>query len=199
MRCAIALKNSTFGGFAPSVAIRYWHSNGREWLNLAVNLQKVVSLSFLHIVDNNLALIWHILLYDATLSSEEIDGFVAHLFDRGVPTAHPSSVLMPYNSDNPPPLVRVLNFFNSFPDPWSDESILIIQQDLYPARPVNAELSDSNHDGQKDPTGDDDGGQGAPSAEPTVPNMIGSGMVAQVPPSAANQLTATTPLGSGHP
>jgi hypothetical protein len=74
-----------------------------------MNLQKVVSLSFLHIVDNNLALIWHILLYDAALSSEEIDGFVAHLFDMGV--------LMPYNSNNPPPLVRVLDFFNSFPNP----------------------------------------------------------------------------------
>jgi hypothetical protein len=79
-----------------------------------VNLQKVVSLSFLHIVDNNLALIWHILLYDAALSSEEIDGFVAHLFDRGVPTAHPSSVPMPYSSNNPPPLVRVLDFFKIF-------------------------------------------------------------------------------------
>jgi hypothetical protein len=47
--------------------------------------------------------------------------------------------------------------------------------------------------------GDDDGGQGAPSAEPTIPNLIRFGMAAQVPPFAANQLTATTPLGSGHP
>jgi hypothetical protein len=81
-----------------------------------VNLQRVVSLSFLHIVDNNLALIWHILLYDAALSSKEIDGFVAHLFDRGVLTARPSTVSMPYSSNNPPPLVRVLDFFKSFPD-----------------------------------------------------------------------------------
>jgi hypothetical protein len=95
-------------------------------------------LSVLHIVDNNLALIWHILLYDAALSSEEIDGFVAHLFDRGVPTARPNSVLMPYSSNNPPPLVRVLDFFNSFLDPQSYQSILIIHQDLYPARPVDA-------------------------------------------------------------
>jgi hypothetical protein len=82
-----------------------------------VNFQKAVSLYFLHIVDNNLALICHILLYDATLSFAEIDGFVAHLFDRGVPTVHPSSVLMPYSSSNPPPLVRVIDFFKSFPDP----------------------------------------------------------------------------------
>jgi hypothetical protein len=46
-----------FGGFAPSVTGRYCHSNVREWLILTVNLHKIVSLSFLHIVDNNLAMI----------------------------------------------------------------------------------------------------------------------------------------------
>jgi hypothetical protein len=102
-------------------------------------------LFFLHIVDNNLALIRHILLYDVALSSKEIDGFVAHLFDRGVPTVRSSSVPMPYNSSNPPNSVRVLDFFKSFPDLWSYESILIIHQDLYPACPVDVELSDSNH------------------------------------------------------
>jgi hypothetical protein len=61
------------------------------------------------------------------------------------------------------------------------------------------ELSDSNHDGQDNPTCDDDGGQGAPSAEPTVPNLIGSGMVEQVRPSAADQLTTAAHLGSGQP
>jgi hypothetical protein len=55
-------------------------------------------------------------LYDAALLSEEIDGFVAHLFDRGMMTARPGSVSMPYSSDNPPPLVRVLDFFKSFSD-----------------------------------------------------------------------------------
>jgi hypothetical protein len=109
------LKNSMFDGFTPSIAGRYWHSNVHEWSILTANLQKVVSLSFLHIVDNNLALIWHIILYDATISSKKIDGFVAHLFDRGVPIACLSSVLMPYSSNNPPPLVRILDFFKSFP------------------------------------------------------------------------------------
>jgi hypothetical protein len=60
------------------------------------------------------------------------------------------------------------------------------------------ELSDSNHDGQDDPTGDDDGGQGTPSAEPTIPNLIRSDMAAQVLPSAADQLTTAAHLGSGH-
>jgi hypothetical protein len=31
-----------------------------------------------------------------------------------MPTARPSSVLMPYNSNNPPPFVRVIDFFKSF-------------------------------------------------------------------------------------
>jgi hypothetical protein len=60
-------------------------------------------------------------------------------------------------------------------------------------------LSDSNHEGLDDPTSNDDGGQGAPSAEPTVPNLIRSDMVVQVLPSTADQLMTTTPLGSGHP
>jgi hypothetical protein len=111
-----------------------------------------------------------------------------------MPIACPGSVSMPYNSDNPPPLVRVLDFFKSF-----HESILIIYQDLYPARPVNAELSDSNHDGQDNPMGDDDGGQGAHLVEPTIPNLIGSGMAEEVCPSAADQLITAAPLGSGQP
>jgi hypothetical protein len=58
-------------------------------------------------------------------------------------------------------------------------------------------VSDSNHDGQDDPTGNDDEGQGAPSAEPIVPNLIGSGMVMQVCPSVVDQLITAAPLGSG--
>jgi hypothetical protein len=105
---------------------------------------------------------------------------------------------MPYSNNNPPPLVRVLDFFKSFSDPWSYECILIIHQVLYPTRPVDAELSDSNREGQDDPTGNDDGGQGTTSDESTVPNMIGSSMAVQVLPSVADQLTTAAPLGSGH-
>jgi hypothetical protein len=43
---------------------------------------------------------------------DEIDEFVAHLFDRGVPTARPDAVPLPFSSENPPPLVRVLIFLN---------------------------------------------------------------------------------------
>jgi hypothetical protein len=114
------------------------------------------------------------MLYDATL------------FDRGVLTTRFSSVLMPFSSDNPPPLVRILNFFKSVSDPCSYELILIIHQDLYPAHPVSAEVFDSTHDGQDDPMGNDDGGQGAPLVEPIVPHQIRSGTVTQVRPSATD-------------
>jgi hypothetical protein len=56
---------------------------------------------------------------------------------------------------------------------------------------------DSNHYGQNDPKGNDDGGQGAPSSESIVPNLIGFGLTAQVRPSTTDQLTTTAPLGSG--
>jgi hypothetical protein len=54
----------------------------------------------------------------------------------------------PFSSNNPLPLVRILDFFKFISDSCSYESILLIHQDLYPARPVDAEVSDSNHDGQ---------------------------------------------------
>jgi hypothetical protein len=136
------------------------------------------------------------LLYDAALSPKEISGFVGHLFDKGVPTARSSSVLMPFSSDNSPPLVRILDFFKSVSDSCFYESIPIIHQDLYPARPIDVEVSDSTQDGQDDPTGNDDGGQGAPSPEPIVPHLIGSDTTTQVCASTAYQPTTDAPLAS---
>jgi hypothetical protein len=114
-----------------------------------------------------------------------------------VPTTRSSSVPTPFSSNNPPPSVRIFDFFKFVLDPCSYESISIIHQDLYPARPVDVEVFDSNHDGQDDPTGNDNGGQGTPSSEPTVPHLIRSGTTVQVRPSAADQLTTTAPLASG--
>jgi hypothetical protein len=54
-------------------------------------------------------------LYLVALTPDEIDGFIAHLFNKGVPTARPDSVPLPYYSNNPPPLVRILASFNLFP------------------------------------------------------------------------------------
>jgi hypothetical protein len=53
---------------------------------------------------------------------------------------------MPFSSNNPPPLVRILDFFKFVLDLCSYEPILIIHHDLYPARLIDAEVSDSNHD-----------------------------------------------------
>jgi hypothetical protein len=47
--------------------------------------------------------------------------------------------------------------------------------------------------------GDDAGGQGAPSAEPTSSNLIEFDMAERVRPSAADQFTTAAPLGSSQP
>jgi hypothetical protein len=75
-----------------------------------------------------------------------------------VPTARSSSVSTPFSSDNPTPLVRILDFFTFISDSCSYESVLFIHQDLYPARPVDAKVSNSSHDRQNDPKGNDDEG-----------------------------------------
>jgi hypothetical protein len=53
--------------------------------------------------------------YPVALTADKIDGFVAYLFDRGVPTVRPDAVPLHFNSENPPPLVRVLFFLNLSP------------------------------------------------------------------------------------
>jgi hypothetical protein len=114
-----------------------------------------------------------------------------------VPTTCPSSVSTPFSSDNPPPLVRILDFFKFISNACSYESILQIHQDLCVAHPVDAVVFDSNHDVQDDPKGNGDGGQGAPSSEPIGPNLNRSGPAAQVHPSVTDQLTTAAPLDCG--
>jgi hypothetical protein len=53
--------------------------------------------------------------YSVALTADEIDGFVAYLFDRGVPIVRLDAVPLPFNSENPPPLVRVLFCLNLSP------------------------------------------------------------------------------------
>jgi hypothetical protein len=53
--------------------------------------------------------------YPVVLTADKIDGFVAYLFDRGVPTVCPDAVPLPFSSENPPTLVRVIFFLNLFP------------------------------------------------------------------------------------
>jgi hypothetical protein len=49
-------------------------------------------------------------------------------------------------------------------------------------------LSDGDKDGQNEPTGDDAGGQGAPSTESIAPNLVESGMMEQIRSSAPIKL-----------
>jgi hypothetical protein len=132
--------------------------------------------------------------YPVALTADEIDGFVAHLFDRGVPTVRPGAVPLPFSSENPPPLVRVLFFLNLSP---IDCLILSFKQDLYPPHQVDADLSDSTGEDQKHPAGDDFEGHGIPLTELITSNPIGSDMAALVRPPVTDQSVSAAPLGGG--
>jgi hypothetical protein len=101
--------------------------------------------------------------FHAAISQEEIDGFVAHLFDKDPPTTWPDTLSLPYSNGNPPPSVRIivllLTFFlviNTF--------LWLVTQDLYPNREIDVALSDEDNVRPNEPVGDDVGGNGAPSA-----------------------------------
>jgi hypothetical protein len=132
--------------------------------------------------------------YPVALTADEIDGFVAHLFDRCVPTARPDDVPLPFRSENPPPLVRVLFFLN-----LSQINCLILsfKQDLYPPHQVDADLSDSTGEDQKQTAGDDVEGPGIPLIEPITSNPIRSNIAAPVHPPAADQPVFAAPLSGG--
>jgi hypothetical protein len=132
--------------------------------------------------------------YPVALTADEIDGFVAHLFDRCVPTLRPDAVPLSFSSENPPPLVRVLFFLN-----LSQINCLILssKQDLYPPHQVDADLSDSTGEDPKQTAGDDVEGHEIPLIEPISSNPIGSNMAAPVRPPAADQPVSVAPLSSG--
>jgi hypothetical protein len=135
-----------------------------------------------------------LLFYPVALTVDEIDGFIAHLFDRGVPTVRPDAVPLPFSSENPPPLVRVLSFLN-----LSQMNCLILsfKQDLYPPHQVDADLFDSTGEDQKQTAGDDVEGPGIPLIEPITSNPIGSNMAAPVYPPTADQPVSAAPLSGG--
>jgi hypothetical protein len=70
-------------------------------------------------------------------------------------------------------------------------------QDLYPNRGVDAELTDEDNIGQKEPVGDDAEGEGAHVVETLAPNPIRSSLMGESHPSAADQTTAAAPSGGG--
>jgi hypothetical protein len=46
------------------------------------------------------------------LSQAEIDWFVGHLFDKDLPNAQSTSILVAFSSENPPPLIRITVSFS---------------------------------------------------------------------------------------
>jgi hypothetical protein len=132
--------------------------------------------------------------YPVALTADKIDGFVALLFDRGVATVRPDAVPLSFSSENPSPLVRVLFFLNLSP---TDCLILSFKQDVYPPHQVDADLSDSTGEDQKQPAGDDVEGHEIPLTEPITSNPIGSDMAALVGPPVTDQSVSAAPLGGG--
>jgi hypothetical protein len=111
-----------------------------------------------------------------------------------VPTVRPDVVPLPFSSENPPPLVRVLFFLNLS---QINYLILSFKHDLYPPHQVDADLSDSTGEYQKQIAGDDVEGHGIPLIEPITSNPIGSNMAALVRPPAADQPISAAPLSNG--
>jgi hypothetical protein len=128
------------------------------------------------------------------MSQEEIDGFVARLFDKDPLTARPDTLPLPYSNENPPPLVRITDllltfFFAIYTFLW------LVTQDLYPDREIDVALSDEDNARVNDPVGDDARGNRTPSAETLAPNLIGSSSAGETHPSDADQAIPTTPSG----
>jgi hypothetical protein len=111
-----------------------------------------------------------------------------------VPIVCPDAVPLPFSSENPPPLVRVLFFFNLSP---IDCLILSFKQDIYPPHKVDADLSDSTGEYQKQPAGNDVEGHEIPLTEPITSNPIGSNVAALVRPPVADQSVFAAPLSGG--
>jgi hypothetical protein len=132
--------------------------------------------------------------YLVALTADEIDEFVAHLFDTSVSTACPDVVSLPFSSENTSPLVRVLFFLN-----LSQINCLILsfKQDIYPPHQVDADLSDSTGEDPKQTAGDDVEGHEIPLIEPITSNPIGSSMAAPVCPPAADQPVSAAPSSGG--
>jgi hypothetical protein len=111
-----------------------------------------------------------------------------------VPTVRPDVVPLPFSSENPPPLVRILFFLN-----LSQINCLILsfKQDLYPPHQVDVDLSDSTGEDQKQTAGDDVEGPGISLIEPITSNPIRFNMAAPVCPPTADQHVSAAPLSGG--
>jgi hypothetical protein len=101
------------------------------------------------------------------MSQEEIDGFMAHLFDKDPPTTRSDTLPLPYSDENPPSSVRItVLLFTFFLTIYT--FIWLVAQDLYPDQEIDVALSDEDNVGLNELVGDDARGNGAPSAETLV-------------------------------
>jgi hypothetical protein len=130
------------------------------------------------------------------MSQEEIDGFMARLFDKDPPITRPNILPLPYSDENPPSLVRItvllLTFFLAI-----YTFLWLVTQDLYPDREIDVALSDEDNAKPNEPAGDDAGGNGVPSAETLSPNPIGSSPAGETRLLATDQAVPTAPSGGG--
>jgi hypothetical protein len=119
------------------------------------------------------------------MSQEEIDGFVACLFDKDPPTTWPDTLPLPYSNENPHPSVWItillLTFFLAI-----YTFLWLVTQDLYPDQEIDVVLSNDDNAGPNKLVGDDAGGNGAPLAETLAPNLIESSSAGETRPSALN-------------
>jgi hypothetical protein len=118
------------------------------------------------------------------------------LFDKDPPTVWPADLSLPYNSENPPPSVRVTVILIIL-QPIANISCWLVFQDLYPDHEVDVELFDEDDIGQREPAGDDVEGEEAPSVETLAPNPIRSNLAVESHPSAADRTTSTAPSSGG--
>jgi hypothetical protein len=113
------------------------------------------------------------------MPQEEIDGFVARLFDK-----------------DPPPSVRItvllLTFFLAI-----YTLLWLVTQDLYPNQKIDVALSDEDNVRLNEIIGDDVEGNRAPSAKTLAPNPIRSSSVGETRPTVVNQVVPTTPSAGG--
>jgi hypothetical protein len=79
----------------------------------------------------------------------------------------------------------------------TNTSMLLVNTKSLPRSSGCVELSNSDDDVPKEPTGDDADGGGASSAEHIAPNLIGSNVLGQAHPSVVNRVDAIAPLPSG--
>jgi hypothetical protein len=134
--------------------------------------------------------------FHIAMPQEEIDGFMARLFEKDPPTTWHDTLPLPYSSDNPPPSVRITVVLLTF-YPVINIFFWLVIQDVYPDQEIDVALSDKDSIRPNEPTCEDAEGNGAPSIETLAPNPIGSSSVGETYPSDADRAASNAPSSGG--